>query len=464
MAPKKRNRRRKLIIFSVLTLVIAGSATAAWFYHKRERPITVQTEKAARRNITEMVNANGKIQPVVFVKISPEVSGEIIDLPVKEGQQIKKGDLLMKIRPDFYAANRRSAEANLNSSLASIALAKANLDRAAAEFKRYEELFAGKLVSDSQFLEAKTTYDSAKASQQQSEHQASMARASLARSDEELSKTTIYSPLSGTISKLNSQLGERVVGTATYQGTEVMTIADLNDMEARVDIGEIDVVLIKIGQKAHLEVDSFRDRKFTGFVSEIANTAKTQGAGSQSESTKFEVRIRIQEKADFRPGMSVTAEVETRTRTNTLSVPIQSVTTRLPKKTNTVTNAVAQATSQGSVKSSTNSAADASCASSSTNNLAETNSVGSGKKANEALKPIEVVFSVENSTARMIPVKRGISDDAYVEITEGLKEDQEIVSGGYKAINRELEDNKKVKVDNSKPPTGNEDKPNEPAR
>jgi HlyD family secretion protein len=455
MAAAKRNKRRKIIVFSLIALVVAGLGIYAWYYRKRERPITVQTEPATHRTITELVSANGRIQPVVYVKISPEVSGEIIDLPVKEGQEVRKGDLLLKIKPDFYVATRNSMEASLNSTLASISQARANMAKAEAELKRYEELFASKLVSDSQYLEVKTTYDSAKAGFQHSEHQASMARASLARAEEELSKTTIYSPLSGTISKLNSQLGERVVGTATYQGTEVMTIANLDDMEARVDIGEIDVVLIKPGQKTRLEVDSFRDRKFIGIVSNVANTAKTQGAGSQQEATKFEVRIRIVEREEFRPGMSVTAEVETRTRTNVLTAPIQSVTTRAPKKTNAVTNVVAQA------KSPTNTAV-----ASSTNSLTETNAVktGSGKKPGEANKPIEVVFAVENDVVRMIPVKRGISDDAYVEITEGLCENTQVVSGGYKAINRELEDGKKVKVDNSTPSTDKDDKNAEPRR
>jgi HlyD family secretion protein len=449
MTNSKRKTRRKILVFSAIVVVLLAATIYAMFFWKRERLTTIQTETASRRNVTEKVVANGKIQPVVFVKISPEVSGEIIELPVKEGQQIQKGDLLMKIKPDFYKANLNSAEANLKSSAAYNTMSRANLEKAEAEFKRIQELHENKLVSDSQFVEAKTGNDSAKASVEQSEHQTSMARATLARADEELRKTTIYSPLTGTITKLNSQIGERVVGTATYQGTEVMTIADLNDMEARVDIGEIDVVLIAFGQKASLEVDAFRDRKFTGIVAEIANTAKTQGGGSQQEATKFEVRIRIQEKESFRPGMSVTAEIETRTRTNVFTVPIQSVTTRLPKEPKTGdgnTHATVQA------QTATNAPANpqASAALSNSTPASSTNRSSSGKKANEPPKPIEVVFVVTNNVVNMTPVKRGISDDAYVEILEGLSENQEVVSGGYKAINRELEDGKKIKVDNSK--------------
>jgi HlyD family secretion protein len=459
------------MIFSLVAVGLITATLYAVFFRKGEMPITVQTEKVGFRNLTETVVANGKLQPVVFVKISPEVSGEIIELPVKEGQDVQKGDLLLKIKPDFYVANRNSAEANLNSSLAHNDIAKANLAKAEAEYKRYQDLYANKLVSDSQFLDIKTAFDGAKASLEQSEHQTTMARAALARADEELRKTTIYSPLSGTISKLNSQRGERVVGTATYQGTEVMTISDLNDMEARVDIGEIDVVLIAIGQKAHLEVDAFRDRKFTGLVSEIANTAKGQTAGSSQEATKFEVRIRIQEKEAFRPGMSVTAEIETRTRTNILAVPIQSVTTRMPKESKNggaKTNALAAAQSSNhpaaTPPAGTLLATASTNASTSTSTNASTNKTVSGKKANEPPKPIEVVFLVDGPSAKMVAVKRGISDDTYVEILEGLSENQEVIAGGYKAINRELEDGKKVKVDNSKPAWERDQKKEEPSR
>jgi HlyD family secretion protein len=314
---------------------------------------------------------------------------------------------------------------------------KANLDRAELELKRYDELLKNKLVSESQYNDAKTSFEVAKANYLSATHQTENARANLARAEEDLAKTTITSPLDGTISKLNSQLGERVVGTATYQGTEVMTIADLNDMEARVDIGEVDVVLIKVGQKARMEVDSFRDRKFNGLVSEIANTAKTTSSGTQSEATKFEVKIRITEKESFRPGMSCTAEVETRYRTNVLTVPSQSVTTRMPKE-NKGTNQVAKADSK-----STN-------APSGTNMEAGGTNSAAARKNNELQKPDEVVFIAANNKAVMKKVKRGISDDSYVEITEGVRENEEVVSGGFKAINRELEDDKEIKVDNEK--------------
>jgi HlyD family secretion protein len=448
MGSKKKNTYRKVIIFSGIAVLLAGLGVYAYF-RKPNVVITVQTEKVTRRNLTELVVANGKIQPVVAVKISPEVSGEIITLSVKEGQFVKKGDLLMRIKPDTYVQYRNIADASYKSAQAQMTVAKANLDRSELELKRYEELLKNKLVSDSQYNDTKTSFDVAKANYLSATHQTENARANLARAEEDLAKTTIVSPLDGTISKLNSQLGERVVGTATYQGTEVMTISDLNDMEARVDIGEVDVVLIKIGQKARMEVDSFRDRKFNGTVTEIANTAKTTSAGSQTEATKFEVKIRITEKESFRPGMSCTAEVETRYRTNVLTVPTQSVTTRMPKEDKGATNQTAKAGGAGNganVAANTN----ATNATPTTQSSATGTNSAIARKPNEIARPDEVVFVVDNNLAKMKKVTRGISDEAYVEITEGLRENEDVITGTFKAINRELEDGKTVKVDNEK--------------
>jgi HlyD family secretion protein len=435
---------RKILVFSILVLGV-GALAAVAILKKREVVITVQTEKVARRNLTEVVVANGKIQPVVQVKISPEVSGEIIELPVKEGQQVAKGQLIVKIKPDFYIANRNQAEAAYKSSLASRATAEANLQKANAEFRRVAELFQQKLVSASLYDEAKAAHAVASAQLTNSTHQVEMARASLASAEEQLAKTTIVAPLSGTVSKLNSQLGERVLGTVQNVGTEIMTIADLGEMEARVEIGEIDVVLIAPGQNVQLEVDAFKNRKFTGTVTEIANSSKTSPySSSQQEATKFEVKIRIKEKEAFRPGMSVTAEIETRSRTNVLSVPIASVTTRLPKPKETQGN---PSTATNASSSHTNPAApNPGAPSPSTNSPPRPD-----KKNRDAVKPIEVVFLKQGDVAKMVPVKIGISDDDYWEILEGLEEGQEVISGGYRAVSRDLEDGKRVRIG---PPTG----------
>lgn len=416
----KTKKRRKLIVFGLLAFVIGG--LGLWVvFGKREVFINVQTGKVTRRDLTEIVVANGRIQPVTQVKISPEVSGEIIELPVKEGQAVKKGNLLVRIKSDPYEAGRNSAMASYNVALAGKSTSEANLVRAEAEFKRNEELFNRKLISESVFTDVKTTYAIAKAQLIQAEHQIEMAKAALDKAEEDLSKTTIYAPLDGTVTKLISQVGERVVGTAMMAGTDIMVISDLNEMEARVDIGEIDVVLIKPGLTAQLEVDAFKDRKFKGQVTEIATSAKgsqlaSPMANSSQEATKFEVRIRLKEKENFLPGMSVTADIETRYRTNALAVPIAAVTTRMPRKQ--------------PVKTDNNSNTNAPEASS--------------KEDKQSKKTSEVVFVVEGDHVKQAEVKIGIADDDYWEITEGLEEGQEIVAGGYKAISRELEDGKKI--------------------
>ncbi len=453
----KSTKRRKIIIFSLVGLVLAGLAGVA-FFRKREPVITIQTEKVVRRDIIEKVVANGKIQPVLQVKISPEVSGEIIDLPVKEGQTVKKGQLIVKIKPDFYIAQMNQSQAGYESAVAGKAQAEANLEKAAADFKRNKDLWDHKLISEADYVGFKAAFDVCKAQVDSALHQVESAKATVASAQDSLDKTTIVSPMTGTISKLNSRLGERVLGTVQNVGTEVMTIADLNEMEARVDLGENDVVLIAPQQTAQLEVDAFKDRKFSGVVTEVANssndssttmTSSSASNNSNQDATKFQVKIRIQEKEDFKPGMSVTAEISTRFRTNVLTVPIASVTTRMPKdkdkdkeKNGTKVAAADPVPDKGT-------------------NVCTTNAVSkSDAKVKGPAKPIEVVFLMEGERAKMVPVKIGISDDNYWEITQGLTEGLEVVSGGYRAISRDLEDNKKIKKG---PPPSDKDKEKEAA-
>ena len=457
----KPKKRRKIIIFSVIGLVLVALVLVAVF-KKRAPVITIQTEPVARHSLTNLVVANGKIQPVVQVTISPEVSGEIIELPVKEGQEVKKGDLLVKINPDIYVAALNQAKAGYESSLAAKTSAAANLEKAEADYKRNEELFNRKLLSDSDFIAFKAARDVARAQLDSADDQVNVAKATVDSAKEQLAKTTIVSPLDGTISKLNSQLGERVLGTVQNAGTVIMIISDLSQMEARVDIGEMDVVGIAPGQRARLEVDAFKKRKFTGTVTEIANSSEDAGqasTGTSQEATKFQVRIRIQEKEQFRPGMSVNSEIETCYRTNVLTVPFASVTARPPKekekKSETKLAALNDPPATNSLKSRTNSAAAKSRhTAAKTNELAVatntsaadgTNVAKSDKKSKDAVKQIEVVFALEGDHAKMVPVKIGISDDNYWEVTEGLTEGQEVVSGSFKAITRELDDGKKVR-------------------
>ncbi len=420
-------KRRKVVVFTAIGLVLAGLITWS-VLAKRETAVSVQTEKVGRRDMTEIVVANGRIEPVTEVKISPEVSGEIVELPVVEGQSVRKGDLLVRIKPQQYEASRESARANHESALAGLSTAQAQRARAEAEYLRNKELFDKRLISESVFLEVETTYNVERARVKQAEQQIANAKAALQRAEEDLLKTAIYSPIEGTVTRLTSRLGERVHGTAMMAGTDIMTVANLDQMDALVDIGEMDIVLIKPGQKARLEVDAFRDEKFSGTVSEIANAAKGSGtttaaaATASQEATKFEVKIRFSEKADFRPGMSVTAEIETQYRTNVLAVPIASITTR-PPKGSPPTNSVEKAGST-SAKPKPPTAPN--------------------KDKREREKAVEVVFVVDGSQVRQQQVKIGISDEDYWEITEGLEPGAEIVTGGYRAISRDLQDGSEI--------------------
>ena len=318
MANNGKKTRKRIIIIGIAGLVLATLALVLFLGSKRETVLPVQTEEVSRRTITQVVTATGKIQPEIMVKITPEVSGEIIELPVREGQRVEKGDLLVKIKPDFYIAQRDQAAAG-------ILQAQASLSRTKPEYDRYVALFEKGLVSKAEYDQAKAQYETSKAGLAQAE-------AALNRANEDLLKTTIRSPMEGTVSQLNSELGERVLGTSMMQGTDIMTIADLSRMEARVEVSENDVILVSVGDTARIEVDAFPDKKVNGMVYEIANTATTKGLGTQEEVTNFEVKIRVLgRELNLRPGMSMTADVETDTRTDVLAVPIQSVTTRAPK-------------------------------------------------------------------------------------------------------------------------------------
>jgi HlyD family secretion protein len=416
MATNNKKSKKKVIIFSSIGGLLIVLAALVIMGSKKEPVISVQVDKAKRRTITQTVTATGKIQPEVQVIITPEVSGEIIALPVKEGSRVKMGDLLMKIKPDIYVAQRDRSNAELTS-------AKASLERSKSEYNRGRELFAKGLISKSELEQSNTSYEVNKAQYDQAE-------AALKQSDESLRKTTIYSPMDGTVSELKVELGERVLGTSQFQGTTVMTVADLSKMEARVDVGENDVVSISLGDTTRIDVDAFPERKLTGIVYQIGNSAKSKGLGTQEEVTNFEVRIRIIDKdVVLRPGMSMTSTIETETKKNVITVPIQSVTTRSPNK---------DKEKQESSESDAMAANDSRI-----------------KHKNEKVK--EVVFIVENNAAKTIEVRRGISDNDYTEIVSGLEENKEVVSGSYKAINRELENGSKVKVETEKKkPGGNE--------
>ena len=438
-APKRKGRGKSLLILGIIFLLPV--AVFWWQWQKKPAAITIQTEKVGRHNITETVTANGKIYPVTQVHISPEVSGEIIALPVKEGQFVHKGDLLLKINPDVYIAGVNQAKAGYQSSVAAKDTAVANVEKADTDYARNKELFERKLLSESDYIGFKVARDVARAQLQSAQDQMNVSQAAVDNAQDLLNKTTIVSPLDGTITTLNSQLGERVLGTVQNAGTDIMIISDLSAMEARVDVGEMDVVLLQPGQKAKLEVDSFKDKKFAGLVTAVGNSseglnaASSLGGGGSSglgqSATQFQVRIRITDKEDFRPGMSVSTEIETRSHTNILAVPFASVTTRLPQSAAIATNTPAAGGTNAGTTNATNAPAD---------------KTGDkpGKKTGDNQKPVEVVFILDGDHVKTVPVKIGISDDNFWEITDGLKEGDEVVTGGYRAIMRDLDDGVKV--------------------
>ncbi len=408
----KSKSKKKIIVFSVIGVVIVAAVLLIIMGSNKETIVTIQTEPIAERTITQIVSATGKIQPETQVKINAEVSGEIVDLPVREGDRVRRGDLLVKIKPDAYQAQHERA-------LASLRINQANLSKSEAEFKRVSELFSKDLVSQAEMDIAKASYESAKASFEQSQ-------ASVRESRETLDKTTIYSPMAGVVSQLNMELGQRVSGSTFTLGTDIMTVADLSRMEARVDVGENDIVMVSLNDTARIEIDAFPDREFIGLVSQIANTAKTTGLGSQDQVTEFEVRILVKtpEGTLLRPGMSMTADIETETRTGVLAVPIQSVTVRGKK--------VEEAEQHEEVGE----------------GEAQFVESSSARRSDDEVE--EVVFVVDEGKVKTVKVKRGISDDEYVEVSgEGLG-GVEVVSGPFRAINRELQDGTKVKVDNKR--------------
>ena len=409
MATNGKKSKKKIIIFSVIGLVLVILVLLVFLGSKKDTVTTVQTEKIQKRTITQIVSATGKIQPETKVKINAEVSGEIIALPVREGQRVNKGQLLVRIKPDAYQAGVDQAQAQMN-------MSEANLRKAEADYKRAQELIGKKLISDADLELSKSSYEGAKAGRDQS-------AASLKQAKETFSKSTIYAPMDGVVSQLNSELGERVSGSTFTQGTEIMTIADLTRMEARVDVGENDVVLVAVGDTAKIDVDSYPDRKFIGTVSQIANTAKSRGLGTQDEVTNFEVRILLKTPpgVSFRPGMSMASDIETETHADVLAVPIQSVTVRMPKDG----KKPEEAQDAGGVKLDTKKTT---------------------KKEEDKLE--EVVFVVADGKVKTIPVKRGLSDDAYVEVKGEKLDSAEVVSGPFKAINRDLEVGSAVKVEN----------------
>ncbi len=432
--PKKKSRRRRYIIWGSVGLLLLWIISSI-ISSKREKPVPVITDKAIKRTIIQTVSATGKVQPETEVKISPEVAGEIIELPVADGKVVKKGDLLVKIRPDQYKAILAQQEAAISTAKATTAQQKASLYKAEQDLRRAQDLFNKKIMAEADYTTAKANDEVAKETYESSLHMIEQAEASSSQARDALDKTTIYSPIDGTITILNSKLGERVVATNQFAGTEMMRVADLGHMQAVVDVNENDVVNVKIGDKANVKIDAYGDRRFPGVVQEIAHTGKTTGAGTQEEVTNFEVKINL-EVAELllRPGLSCTAEIQTNMVKDAVAVPMQSVTIR------TDATMTPEEMEKHKAKAAAKDKAD--------NNAEVTNERQEKQAQKEQHEKIQKgVFKKVGNKAVWTKVTTGIADDTFMEIKSGIQAGDEVISGSYSAISRKLKDGSAVVID-----------------
>jgi HlyD family secretion protein len=456
---KQKQKSNKLIyslIGAIALLLVFFMVGKSMGWIGKPKEIEVELAKAKRVTITEKVSASGTVQPVTEVKIAPEVSGEIIELLIEEGDSVKSGKTLVKIRPDTWQSQLERAEAglsqqraNLEQSKAALSRAQATLIRANAEYKRNEQLYKEKVIPDADWQLATQNYEIAKNDVASAEQSIEAARyviksteASLREARENFRKTTVVSPMDGVVSKLIVKNGERVVGTATMAGTEMLRIADLNKMEVRVDVNENDIVRVHVGDTAIIDVDAYssQNKEFKGIVTLIANTAKDKT--SSDAITEFEVRILILassyqdlvkagNKFPFRPGMTASVDILTQTKTNALSVPLAAVTTRDPDaKPEGGNNQGGPPDDDGE---SPPPAADT-------------------DKKPEKKKEKTVIFVNENGTAKMVEVKTGISDYDNIEIVSGVSDSTEVVTGPFLAVSKRLKEGDKIKMQEKKEP------------
>lgn len=455
MTKKKKSPTRKLLIaMGILVVVLALGAVLAralGWVGGAESGKSVETAIAKYKTITQLVSASGKIQPEVEVIMRPDVSGEIIELNVNEGDFVRRGDLLLRIRPDIYQARIDEINASLLTQKARMQQAKASLLEAESNFNKQKKLYDKDLTSESEFIQARTQYESQQANYEAAQYQVQSVQAQLQQAQEELQKTIIRAPKDGTVSKLAVEQGERVLGNTQMTGTEMMRIADMNHMEVQVEVNENDIVNVSVGDTANIQADAYPERTFTGVVTEIANSAEIAGAGTTEQVTNYEVKIRIstphnldmvakdmqQEApaeipenefaAHFKPGMSATVDIQTETVPQAVAIPIQAVTVRDFAKDNNTRSGTADTTA-------------------------------TEEPANEqdeaAIIPQEdlrkVIFVVREGKAYRQEVKTGISDNTHIQVLSGVENGDEIVIGSYRTLSRDLADGDAVNVNNNK--------------
>jgi len=446
-------KKRKLlwIILGLIVLVILLVGLKSAGVLGKDEGLKVATEKVIRRDITETVNASGKVYPEIEVKVSPDISGEIVELQVKEGDSVRRGQVLAKIYADIYSTQRNQAAAEVNrqqamvdNSKAQLESLKSSLELAKKTFERQKQLLAENIISKAEFDQAENslrsaqaTYDAALQNIRSGEAGIAGSRASLDRADKDLSRTAVLSPMSGVVSLLNVKAGERVVGNSMMAGTEMMRIADMNIFEVQVDVGENDIPKVKLGDSALVEVDAYNNRKFKGIVTQIAssNTTASSSSASSNDVTNYKVHIRLLRESykdlfdpthpknfPFRPGMNASADIQTRTKANVLSAAINAVSTR-EKGTDKV---VGDDKDKDKNKDENSQDAD---------------------KSKNAADLDEVVFILQpDGKVKKAVVKTGIQDINNIEITQGLKAGDEIVVAPYNVISKTLKDGTKVKV------------------
>lgn len=442
------NKTLKWIIIGLVALIVLLVILKVSGVLGKDEGVKVTAEKVERRTIIETVNASGKVYPEIEVKLSPDISGEIVELDVAEGDSVKKGEILAKIYGDIYNTQRDQAaavvnqqEAQMADAQASLGALEAQLDQAKKTYTMQKQLYDQKVISANEFNTAVAAYKTAEANLNAAKQGVNASRAGVASSkaalqkaNKDLSLATLRSPMDGIVSLLSVKKGERVVGSSMMAGTEMMRIADMNKMEVRVDVGENDIPKVRLGDSATVEVDAYNDRKFTGVVTQIAssnNGASTQSdlSNTSTDVTNYKVYIRLNadsykdlikpnKKFPFRPGMSASADIKTKTHSNVLSIPINAVTTR--EKIDSTDNT-----------------------SSSINN----NQTDVAANTNAANDLDVVVFVIQpGDTVRKQKVSTDIQDVNYIEITKGLKEGDEVVTGPYDVVSKTLKEGDKVKV------------------
>ncbi len=414
-------KRKTIIIILVLLLfivVLIGGKKAGW-WGEQDNVTTVETQKATLSTLTQKVSATGKIQPELEIKLSSEVSGEIIELPVKEGQMVQKGDLLVRINPDIYQSVLKRSAASLETVRASLQQSEATLKEAEASYQRNKQLFAKGVISKSEWDKAVSVYEVAKASRESAHFNVQSAMASVSEAQDNLKKTVIYAPTTGTISKLNVELGERVVGTIQMSGTEIMRVANLGSMEVEVDVNENDIVKVNIGAPVQIVVDAYLKRIFKGSVTNIANTANA--TTSVDQVTNFKVKVHIDDTSysdllqgnpsgysPFRPGMTATVDILTQTKKNVVVAPISAIVVK------------------------------------------KRSEIDPNTPKEDADKRQEAIFVVKDGKAILRAVNTGIQDNTHIEILSGVGEGDEIIVGSYNVISKTLKNGDKVRPSTQK--------------